>query len=842
MTNDKDAGRPQDKPVSASAEADASMVLSRRKLLSGIGAGVGMGLAASGASLVSDQAQAQQVAEQLAWAKAGKAPYAGVRIFELSTQLAGRLAGQMFADQGAEVFLARSGSTDLDDTFFDRGKVILPSGALGDTSSADVIIVDGDAPVRRLPHQIVLRIAAALPGDEIYGDLPADAHEDLLSALVGFFTDMSLTGPLFGKPVIYMALPLCSVYAAVNGAAAVAASLFDRTRTGQGRDIIASRIAGGLSAIAALNLRTGGLPPHFMPVEITEIEAPEGVDPAALKTMVARAAVDDTYRNWFETRFVPLGGGPYRSKDGKWFLVLTAGNRRLTESNMRNFGLFDDVMKLGVVNVDPYDAANIKYRYNNLADMVAIRFDLNKQIADMIEPIIASRTAREWEQAMADDRPYPLPVTLVQTQQEWMQDDHARRSGLVTAVRGTDDFQFGRACWLDSAQPYPALTVARRATTLPPRTSPVPTGTGRKPGRRPLEGVKVLDLGNVVASPSCQRMLEELGADVTLVLPNPPLHTPTIVVAWSCEMAQGKKSIIVDTKTKDGMEVFRRLVAQSDVVSGNKLDDQLSRLGIDPIQLPVQNSSAILMQSTAMSGERNGPRARQRGYDPSAQSVVGITMRFGGPEAPTYNGVASAVDYLCGYVGAFATATALYVRETSGGGKGTRASTSLVAAAQLPQVTFQKGEPPASAVGQNATGPTPGQRWYKVADGHIFATAPRDVSAEVADKTKIQAIAHLKQQGILAVPVQTTSEISDIHKKQPTTTMNWQRTEKDGWWSEMMAPTWFVFDNKPFDRSAPASRMGADAREVLTNLGYSEAEIERLVQVGAIGRTEWVRS
>ena len=127
------------------------------------------------------------------------------------------------------------------------------------------------------------------------------------------------------------------------------------------------------------------------------------------------------------------------------------------------------------MNVDPYDAANIKYRYNNLADMVAIRFDLNKQIADMIEPIIASRTAREWEQAMANAQPYPLPVTLVMTQQEWMQDDHARRSGLVTAVRGTDDFQFGRMIWLDSAQPYPDLTVGRRAATLPPRTKPVPT-------------------------------------------------------------------------------------------------------------------------------------------------------------------------------------------------------------------------------------------------------------------------------------------------------------------------------------------------------------------------------
>ncbi len=125
-------------------------------------------------------------------------------------------------------------STDLDDTYFDRGKILLPPGALSDTSSADVIIVDGEAPADRLPHQIVLRITAALPGDEMYGDLPADAHEDLLLGMVGFYTDMALTGPLLGRPVIYMSLPLCSVYAGVNGAVAVGAALVDRVRTGLG--------------------------------------------------------------------------------------------------------------------------------------------------------------------------------------------------------------------------------------------------------------------------------------------------------------------------------------------------------------------------------------------------------------------------------------------------------------------------------------------------------------------------------------------------------------------------------------------------------------------------------
>lgn len=181
MTKGKDEGGNGEN--AAPKAGKASLAMSRRNLMSGLGIGA---VAVGVASLAAEKADAQVVAEQLAWAEEGKAPYAGVRIFELSNQLAGRLAGQLFADQGAEVYLARNGSTDLDDTYFDRGKVILPSGALRDTSSADVIIVDGDAPVRRLPHQIVLRITAALPGDEMYGHLQADAEEDLLSALVGF--------------------------------------------------------------------------------------------------------------------------------------------------------------------------------------------------------------------------------------------------------------------------------------------------------------------------------------------------------------------------------------------------------------------------------------------------------------------------------------------------------------------------------------------------------------------------------------------------------------------------------------------------------------------------------
>ena len=71
---------------------------------------------------------------------------------------------------------------------------------------------------------------------------------------------MSVSGPILNRPVIYTPIPLPSVYCGVNGAVAAVAALVDRQRTGLGREIIASRIAGGLSAIGALSMTSKGCP------------------------------------------------------------------------------------------------------------------------------------------------------------------------------------------------------------------------------------------------------------------------------------------------------------------------------------------------------------------------------------------------------------------------------------------------------------------------------------------------------------------------------------------------------------------------------------------------------
>ena len=122
-------------------------------------------------------------------------PFAGVRVLEKANLLSGRLAGLLFADQGAEVVVLDPKEGEDVDSYLNRNKRAISSADAIAPSSVDIIIVDGeDATFERAPHQILLRTVAALPGDERFGHLPHDIDEDYLSALTGFYTDMDMMG------------------------------------------------------------------------------------------------------------------------------------------------------------------------------------------------------------------------------------------------------------------------------------------------------------------------------------------------------------------------------------------------------------------------------------------------------------------------------------------------------------------------------------------------------------------------------------------------------------------------------------------------------------------------
>lgn len=140
---------------------------------------------------------------------------------------------------------------------------------------------------------------------------------------------------------------------------------------------------------------------------------------------------------------------------------------------------------------------------------------------------------------------------------------------------------------------------------------------------------------------------------------------------------------------------------------------------------------------------------------------------------------------------------ALYSREDSGAATGDWAVTSLAVCASLTQLTLQKGEPPASAVGCHATGMTSHNRVFPVAGGrYIYGQAPTSVDVEALAATLKTmdtegAISHFETAlgGARAVPVQTVKEVAALCSDGVSKTANFKKKDSGMGWVRATKPT-----------------------------------------------------
>ena len=79
-----------------------------------------------------------------------------------------------------------------------------------------------------------------------------------------------------------------------------------------------------------------------------------------------------------------------------------------------------------------------------------------------------------------------------------------------------------------------------------------------------------------------------------------------------------------------------------------------------------------------------------------------------------------------------------------------------------------------------------------------------------------------------------------MHRDNPTTTVDFEMRESDGWKNECFAPAWFAFDGERVASPGPARRLGSDAMTILAELGYSKKDVQRLVVSKAVGQTEFL--
>ena len=245
----------------------------------------------------------------------------------------------------------------------------------------------------------------------------------------------------------------------------------------------------------------------------------------------------------------------------------------------------------------------------------------------------------------------------------------------------------------------------------------------------PLEGVKVLDLTNVMAGPYCSMVLGDMGAEVVKIENFPEgdasrRFDPRINDESYCfaVLNRNKKSLALDMKDPRGREIFNRLAAQADIITENFRPGVIRKLGIDYDAVSKFNPGVVY---ASMSGfGQTGPYGKKGGFDIIAQGMSGIMMMTGYPGGRpakvgiAMNDIASGVTALYGILAA-------YIGRLRSG-KGQYLETSLLEAGLAWTfwefgAYFGAGELPA-ATGTRHRRATPYQA-YRTMDGYVTVGA-----------------------------------------------------------------------------------------------------------------------
>ena len=201
----------------------------------------------------------------------------------------------------------------------------------------------------------------------------------------------------------------------------------------------------------------------------------------------------------------------------------------------------------------------------------------------------------------------------------------------------------------------------------------------------PLEGIKVVELAQIMAGPTCGMLLADMGADVIKVekLPGGDDTRAYAEPSINGESApfmilnRNKRGIAVNLKKPGGLEVVKKLLAGADVVTENYRKGTLEKLGLGYDVLQRLNPRLVYC---AVSGYgRTGPYADKGGFDLIAQGFAGIMSITGEPGGPPAKSGTSIADINAGILAALGIVSALVARSTTG--QGQMVETSLMEAA-----------------------------------------------------------------------------------------------------------------------------------------------------------------
>jgi formyl-CoA transferase len=193
--------------------------------------------------------------------------------------------------------------------------------------------------------------------------------------------------------------------------------------------------------------------------------------------------------------------------------------------------------------------------------------------------------------------------------------------------------------------------------------------------RAPLHGVRVLELGQLIAGPFCARVLADFGATVLKVEPpntGDPLRKwrvldPSGESFWWRAQSRGKRSLVCDLRSEGGRAHVRALASKADVLIENFKPGMLEAWGLSPAALRADNPRLVVLRVSGFG--QSGPYKGRPGFAATAEAVGGLRHLMGEPgRLPVRAGV-SLGDTLAALHGVIGVLLALRAREATGRGQ-----------------------------------------------------------------------------------------------------------------------------------------------------------------------------
>ncbi|ADP82756.1 CaiB/BaiF CoA-transferase family protein [Pseudofrankia inefficax] len=777
---------------------------------------------------------------------AGERPaaLAGVRVLEASVTRAGRIAGMLLADLGAQVVRAdlataggpTAGGSTLapsayaggsepvlpEDLWWDRGKRIVrmgPADAARLAGGADVLLVD-QTPARLAALGLTAAELASgyprlcpvwLPPYGEHGEWAEVAEDPLLLAALG---GVAARNPAtWDCPVAPVTATTTHLHGALGAAAAIAALLGRRRDGGRGHGVTVS----GLDAAAA---QLGMM---------TQV----GLDVPVVRGSKTTGKGVPYWRN-------------YQTSDGRWLYLAAL----VPEIFIRALDAMDRMDVLVQPGVDgDWNRLQVWEQGGKLVVDELVAEFRRRPLAEWLELFAAhdvpcAPIARRAEWAGRDivaanhafvrrEHPEVGPVTL-----PGFPVDLTRTPAVPGAFPVPEDLPAGGELWPD-AQPGQDG----------PATDEAPSA-----GRLPLSGIRVVDLSSYLAGPLIGEILADWGADVVKV--EPPDGDPFRVFPMSVLVAsQHKRSVALDIGAPGGADVLLRLLRGADLFVENMRPGRMERAGLTPERVLAGNPGLVRCSVSAYG--HAGEYADAPGFDPVFQALSGLADAQGGDDDPVLTPI-PLNDTGTGVLGALSALAALYARGRDGAGD--RLYLSLANTAtflQSPEFTDYAGRPPAPRGRADFPGPTAGHRYYQCADGWLAVAAitaaqvaglvdaaglpaglpggaeggddelAAALAAALAHRSVRDTAGALAARGIPAVPV----TLEDEHVEAPHLVANrFTHVVADPRYGRFHIArgygTWVQDAGRPPARTV---LVGHDTRLVLAEAGFPPAEIESLL-------------